>query len=110
MSFISDYVTPFFQAYTRSLDGDYIATQLQFKGSKEIGGDYINKINRAQRRNIQNRFRSLYVDTTTPSRLSRNLPSSDSSKTTSCASSSTVCFNPLSLRQTRRRLPGLPLP
>lgn len=83
MSFISDYVTPFFQLYTRSLDGEYIATQLQFKGSKEAGGDYINKIDRAQRRAIQNRFRKLYVDMTTPCRQSKSQPFLGSSRTTS---------------------------
>ena len=44
MSIISEYVTPFFKWYDRLLDGEYIATQLQFKGSEEVGGDYINKI------------------------------------------------------------------
>ena len=32
MSFVSEYLSPFFDAYNRWLDGDYIATQLQFKG------------------------------------------------------------------------------
>lgn len=90
MSFISEYVTPFFQAYTRSLDGEYIATQLQFKGSKEVGGDYISKIDRAQRRAIQSRFRNLYVDMTTPFKLSRNPLFMASSRTTSLDCFSTV--------------------
>jgi hypothetical protein len=53
MSFVSEYLTPFFKWYDRKLDGEYIATQLQFKGSDEAGGDYISKIGRAQKRNIQ---------------------------------------------------------
>lgn len=64
MSIISDYVTPFFQAYTRSLDGQYMATQLQFKGSNESGGDYISKVERSQRRAIQNKYLPAYADTT----------------------------------------------
>lgn len=53
MSFISEFVTPFFKWYDRQLDGEYVATQLQFKGAREAGGDYLSKIERYQRRNIQ---------------------------------------------------------
>ena len=50
MSFVSEYVTPFFKWYDRKLDGEYISTQLQFKGGKDIGSNYIEKINRAHKR------------------------------------------------------------
>ena len=38
MSFVSEYLTPFFDAYTKALDGKYLSQQLQFKGSQEVGG------------------------------------------------------------------------
>jgi hypothetical protein len=52
MSFVSDYLTPFFDFYGRLLDGAYLSEQLRFKGSLEVGGDYVNKVNRAHRRAI----------------------------------------------------------
>jgi hypothetical protein len=52
MSFVSDYLTPFFDFYGRLLDGKYLGQQLAFKGSQEVGGDYVNKVNRAHRRAI----------------------------------------------------------
>ena len=52
MSFISEYVTPFLNYYDRLLDGSYLHQQLAFKGSQEVGGDYVNKVNRANRRQI----------------------------------------------------------
>ena len=56
MSFVSEYLTPFFQTYTRWLDGEYIATQMQFKGGEEAGADYISKINRANRRAVESMY------------------------------------------------------
>lgn len=56
MSIISEYVTPFLGWYHRQIEGEYLATQLQYKGSEEIGGDYINKVERYNRRTIQNRY------------------------------------------------------
>jgi hypothetical protein len=52
MSFVSDYLTPFFDLYGRLLDGRYLSQQLAFKGSQEVGGDYVNKVVRSQRRAI----------------------------------------------------------
>ncbi len=52
MSFVSEYLTPFFKYYDSLLDGQYLSQQLAFKGGKEVGGDYVNKVNRANRRKI----------------------------------------------------------
>lgn len=52
MSIVSEYLSPLLDAYSRLLDGEYIATQMQFKGSKDLGGDYSNKIRRANIRAI----------------------------------------------------------
>lgn len=56
MSIVSDYLTPFLDQYGRWLDGSYLSQQLQFKGSEEVGGNYVQKVNRAQRRSIQDRY------------------------------------------------------
>jgi len=53
MSFISEYFTPFLDYYHRLIDGRYLAHQLQFKGSAgEVGGDYVNKVDRANRKSV----------------------------------------------------------
>jgi hypothetical protein len=53
MSFVSEYVTPFLEAYHRAIEGSYLSQQLGFKGSKEAGGDYGTKVARYNRRQIQ---------------------------------------------------------
>ena len=44
MSIISEYVAPFFKAYTRATEGNYVASELQYKGGKEAGMDFSAKI------------------------------------------------------------------
>lgn len=56
MSFVSDYLTPLLRGYSRSLDGSYLAQQLDFKGAQETGGDYISKVNRAHRRSVEAKY------------------------------------------------------
>lgn len=107
MSFVSDYLTPFLEYYGRLLDGQYLAQQLQFKGSQEIGGDYVNKVHRAQRRAITERYYCPHAAMTRPSRQCRVPPFSASSRTTSPACYSTVPPSPRSLRTPYRGLPGL---
>lgn len=34
MSFVSEYVSPFFQKYSDWLDGEYLSSKLRFKGGK----------------------------------------------------------------------------
>lgn len=53
MSFITEYVSPLLDAYHRAIEGNYLAQQLSFKGSKEVGGDYNSKVARYNRRKIQ---------------------------------------------------------
>jgi hypothetical protein len=50
MSFVSEYLTPFFKFYDRLIDGEYMATQTQFKGGKEAGANYIQKVRRYHKR------------------------------------------------------------
>ena len=52
MSIVSEYLTPFLKYYDNLLDGSYLSQQLAFKGSQEVGGDYISKVDKANRRNI----------------------------------------------------------
>jgi hypothetical protein len=56
MSFVSEYLTPFLDYYGRLLDGAYLSQQLGFKGSQEVGGDYVNKVNRAHRRSVTSKY------------------------------------------------------
>lgn len=56
MSIVSEYIRPFFEWYHRALEGEYIASELQYKGGKEAGFDYSAKIERAQRRAIRDRY------------------------------------------------------
>lgn len=107
MSFVSDYLTPFLEYYGRLLDGPYLAQQLQFKGSQEIGGDYINKVHRAQRRAITEQYPHIHAATNQPSRQCRVPPFPASSPTTFPASCSTVPPSSRSFRTPHRRLPSL---
>jgi len=50
MSFVTEYVTPFFKLYDRLIDGEYMATQSQFKGGKEAGSSYFSKVQRHHKR------------------------------------------------------------
>ena len=61
MSLISEYITPFFKWYDRKIDGEYIATQMQFKGANEAGGNYFSKIQRAHQRTIQDKYLHYYL-------------------------------------------------
>jgi hypothetical protein len=56
MSFVSEYLTPFLDYYGRLIDGAYLSQQLTFKGSQEVGGDYVNKVTRANRRSITSKY------------------------------------------------------
>lgn len=64
MSFISDYVTPFLDYYGRLLDGKYLSEQLDYKGSKELGGDYVSKVRRSQTRSITDKLFMFYLGMT----------------------------------------------
>ena len=52
MSFISDYVTPFLGWYDAQTNGQYLSQSLRFKGGKEAGVDYFNKVQRSIARSI----------------------------------------------------------
>lgn len=66
MSFISDYLTPLFKAYDRAIEGEYVATELQYKGGKEAGMDFSAKIERASRRYIRDRYVASHSATIPP--------------------------------------------
>lgn len=77
MSFVSEYLTPFLDFYHRLLDGAYLSSQLPFKGSQEVGGDYVNKVRRAHRRAITGRYDDALASVSSPSLagfVSDNLP------------------------------------
>jgi hypothetical protein len=58
MSFVSDYLTPIIKAYSTWIEGSYLSEHLGSKGSAgELGGDYISKVNRANRRSVTQRYR-----------------------------------------------------
>jgi len=61
MSFVSEYLSSLLDGYGRLIDGAYLADQLKYKGSQEVGGDYVNKCLRAQRRTIQTRFKTDFI-------------------------------------------------
>ena len=52
MSFITEYMTPFFKWYHNLIEGDYLAEALKYKGGSDIGSNYISKIDRCNRRAI----------------------------------------------------------
>lgn len=56
MSFISEKVGPFFEAFSRAIEGEYVTNELQYKGGKEAGMDFSSKIERASRRYIRDRY------------------------------------------------------
>lgn len=56
MSFVSEYVTPFFKWYNKAIEGEYLAEQLKYKGGKDIGHNYIAKVERYNRRKIEGRY------------------------------------------------------
>lgn len=77
MSFVSEYLTPFLDFYHRLIDGAYLSSQLPFKGSQEVGGDYINKVRRANRRAITQKYDDALSSVNNPNLatfLSDNLP------------------------------------
>ncbi len=57
MSFVSDYLTPLIGAYSKWIEGSYLSEHLASKGAPgELGGEYINKVNRANRRSVTQRY------------------------------------------------------
>ena len=57
MSFVSDYLTPIIKTYSKWIEGDYLSEHLGSKGAAgELGGEYINKVNRANRRSVTQRY------------------------------------------------------
>ena len=77
MSFVSEYLTPFLDFYHRLIDGAYLSSQLPFKGSQEVGGDYVNKVRRAHRRAITQKYDDALASVNNPNLatfLSDNLP------------------------------------
>jgi|688.fasta_scaffold1040020_1 hypothetical protein len=82
MSFVSEYLTPFLDYYSRLLDGPYLSDQLKYKGGQEVGGDYVNKVRRANKRAIEGKYLLVYEDMTMPSTLFAIPLSPDSSQTT----------------------------
>jgi hypothetical protein len=66
MSFVSEYLTPFLDFYHRLLDGDYLSSQLPFKGSQEVGGDYVNKVRRTHRRSITQKYDDALASVSNP--------------------------------------------
>lgn len=56
MSFVSDYLTPIIKTYSKWIEGDYLSEHLGSKGAAgELGGEYISKVNRANRRSVTQR-------------------------------------------------------
>lgn len=77
MSFVSDYLTPFLDYYHRLLDGAYLSSQLPFKGSQEVGGDYVNKLRRYHRRAITSKYDDALASVSNPNLatfITDNLP------------------------------------
>jgi hypothetical protein len=57
MSFVSEYITPLIKAYSKWIEGSYLSEHLGSKGAPdELGGEYINKVNRANRRSVTKRY------------------------------------------------------
>lgn len=77
MSFVSEYLTPFLDYYHRLIDGAYLSSQLPFKGSQEVGGDYVNKVRRYHRRAITQKYDDALASVNNPNLatfLTDNLP------------------------------------
>ena len=56
MSFITEYCTPFFNWYHSLIEGSYLSEALKYKGGKEIGTNYISKVNRYNRRTVEGKY------------------------------------------------------